>query len=126
DPTMPQQDPTQMPGRTSPTRGIPDQSTAQTAGEMNRAMNQANDAKFAADAAMGSMAEVKLGQLAAEKATNPDVKQFGQRMVDDHTKIGEDLKAAAAKESIKLPDAPSAKQQATYDRLFKLSGTPFD
>jgi putative membrane protein len=55
------------------------------------------------DAAMGGMAEVQLGKLAAEKATNPDVKQFGQRMVDDHGKANDELKTAASKESIDLP-----------------------
>src|SRR5438477_9018471 len=44
------------------------------------------DEKFIKDAAMGGQAEVELGRLASTKASNPDVKQFGQRMVDDHGK----------------------------------------
>ena len=55
-------------------------------------MNMTNDKKFVMDAAVGGMAEVELGKLAAEKATNPEVKQFGQRMVDDHTKANDELK----------------------------------
>jgi len=95
-------------------------------GENNRAMNQTNDKKFAKDAAMGGMAEVKKGQLAVEKASNPDVKAFGQKMVDDHTKVNEELKEVASKESIDLPTSLDSKQQGMVDKLSKLSGAAFD
>ena len=50
-------------------------------------------------AAEGGMAEVELGRLAVEKASNDDVKKFGQRMVDDHSKANEELKEIAAKKT---------------------------
>ena len=50
------------------------------------------DRKFVEDAAKGGMAEVQLGQLAAQKAQSDDVKKFGQRMVDDHGKANDKLK----------------------------------
>ena len=84
------------------------------------------DAKFAKKAARGGMAEVKMGQLAQEKGGSDVVKQFGQRMIDDHTKAGEQLKAAAMKENITLPNDVSPKDKATYDALWKLSGAEFD
>jgi len=84
------------------------------------------DHKFATDAAEGGMAEVQLGQLAVSKATNADVKNFAQKMVDDHSKANDQLKAAAAGENITLPTSIGAKNQATYDRLNKLSGAAFD
>jgi putative membrane protein len=84
------------------------------------------DAHFAKEAAQGGMAEVKLGQLAQEKGSNDSVKSFGKRMVDDHSKAGEKLKEVASRESITLPSELSAKDQATYDRLSKLSGAAFD
>jgi putative membrane protein len=130
DPTQrPTQDPTQPPTRTQPTKpgdATMDRSTAQTMGEQNRAMNQANDKKFAANAAIGGMAEVQLGQMAAEKASDADVKAFGQRMVSDHTKVNDDLKNVAAKQSIDLPTSLDSKHKATVDRLSKLSGSEFD
>ena len=61
------------------------------------------DAKFVHEAAIGGMAEVSLGKLAAEKATNPDVKQFGQRMVDDHSKANDELKTYASQKGVTLP-----------------------
>ena len=63
------------------------------------------DRKFLEKAAQGGMAEVELGKLAAQKAGSADVKQFGQRMVDDHQfrpallhDLGEFLDLAAAEE----------------------------
>jgi putative membrane protein len=72
------------------------------------------------------MAEVALGQLATEKASNAKVKDFGQRMMTDHGKANDELKALAASKNITLPTKLNAKQQATKDRLSKLSGSAFD
>jgi putative membrane protein len=84
------------------------------------------DNRFAADAAAGGMAEVKLGQLAQEKASDPSVKAFGRRMAEDHSKAGEQLKQVARSQNIALPVALNAIDQARYDQLSKLSGPEFD
>ena len=42
--------------------------------------------EFVREAADGGMAEVALGKMAVAQAQSPEVKQFGQRMVDDHSK----------------------------------------
>lgn len=84
------------------------------------------DENFVRKAAQGGMAEVKLGQLAAEKGSNDAVKKFGQRMVDDHTKANDELKDIASKENLIVPTDMDAKDQAIYDRLSKLSGETFD
>lgn len=91
----------------------------------NKMMNSA-DSTFAMKAAQGGMAEVKMGQLAADKASNPDVKAFGQQMIDDHTKANNNLKSIAQGENMTLPSDLNAKDQATYDKLSKLSGPEFD
>ena len=85
-----------------------------------------NADKFMTEAAQGGMMEVELGKLAASKAQSPEVKAFGQRMVVDHGKAGEDLKALAAKKNIKLPTELSGGMKETVDRLSKLSGAEFD
>ena len=84
------------------------------------------DDTFAMKAAQGGLAEVQLGQLAEQKASNPDVKAFGQKMVDDHQKANDELKQAAAKGNVALPTEPSAKEKAEAARLEKLSGAAFD
>jgi putative membrane protein len=89
-------------------------------------MMKSPDAKFAMKAAQGGMAEVQLGQLAAQKASNPDVKAFGQQMVDDHTKANDQLKSVAAKENMTLPATLDSKDQALYTKLQNMSGADFD
>jgi putative membrane protein len=86
----------------------------------------ASDKKFVLDAAKGGMAEVELGKLATEKAASDDVKKFGQRMVDDHTKANDQLKQVAQQEGIQLPTGLSSKDEMTKERLSKLSGAAFD
>lgn len=85
-----------------------------------------SDREFVRKAAEGGLAEVQLGQLASEKAASPEVKQFGQRMVDDHTKANDQLKQIAQQQGIALPDKLDAKDAAIKARLEKLSGKNFD
>lgn len=86
----------------------------------------AADSTFVKKAASGGLAEVELGQLAVQKASSPEVKQFGQRMVDDHTKANNELKEVAAQDHIVLPQSMSAKDKATKASLEQLSGDQFD
>jgi putative membrane protein len=81
---------------------------------------------FATKAAQGGMAEVELGRLASQKASNDRVKQFGQKMVDDHSKANNDLKQAASQESIELPADTDAKHKQAMQKLSGLSGAAFD
>jgi len=84
------------------------------------------DRKFITTAAEHGMAEVELGKLAAQKASDPQVKQFAQRMVDDHSKANDKLKQIAASKNVTLPsDVPSAEKRE-HDKLNKLSGAQFD
>lgn len=89
-------------------------------------MTKSHDTAFAMAAARGGLAEVEMGKLAAEKASNPDVKAFGQQMVEDHGKANKHLKSVAAKEHMTLPASMNAKQQSTYDTLKTKSGADFD
>jgi putative membrane protein len=89
-------------------------------------MMSSADKAFAMKAAQDGMAEVQLGKLAADKATNPDVKAFGQQMVDDHTKANDQLKQLAQQENMTVPASIDAKDQSKYEKLTKLSGAEFD
>ncbi len=89
-------------------------------------MAKSADVAFAIKAAQGGMAEVQLGKLAAEKAESPDVKSFGQLMVDDHSKANDQLKEVAEKENMTLPTTIDAKDQALYSKLQTMSGADFD
>jgi putative membrane protein len=91
-----------------------------------RANTRLTDEVFVRDAAEGSMAEVKLGQLAEEKAQAPEVKNFAKRMVEDHSKALEEIKQLGSKDGINMPTDISHKDAETYNRLSKLSGPEFD
>jgi putative membrane protein len=86
----------------------------------------AGDRKFLNEAADGAMAEVELGKLAMQKASDENVKKFGQRMVDDHSKANDELRELAKRKGVDLPQAPSAKNQNLKRRLASLSGPAFD
>jgi len=64
-----------------------------------------DDRKFIMEEAHGGMMEVKMGRMAADKASNADVKAFGQRMVDDHSRANSELMALASQKGITLPGA---------------------
>jgi putative membrane protein len=82
--------------------------------------------KFMKEAAQGGLAEVQLGQLAAQKADSADVKAFGQRMVDDHSKANDELKQLASDKGVTLPTRIPSKEQKLMGRLQGLSGPAFD
>jgi putative membrane protein len=91
-----------------------------------RRMMKSADAIFAMNAAQSGLAEVQLGQLAAQKASNPDLKAFGQQMFDDHRKANDKLKSIAQAENMTLPNSLNARDQAEYTKLQTLSGVDFD
>lgn len=84
------------------------------------------DRNFVMKAAQGGMAEVELGKLAQQKASSDDVKNFANRMVEDHQKANDELKQWVGTKSITLPTDLNAKDKATLDRLSALSGPAFD
>jgi len=96
------------------------------AAQSKTANRLAADNMFVMTAAEGGMAEVQMGQLAAQHASDAMVKQFGQRMIDDHSKANDELKKVASEQGLTLPTTVNAKQQATLDRLAKLNGAAFD
>jgi len=84
------------------------------------------DKSFVEKAAIGGMAEVQMGQLAKQKAASDQVKQFGSRMVDDHSKANDELKQVASSKGITLPTDLDAKHKNKMAKLEKLSGAQFD
>jgi len=84
------------------------------------------DRKFMEKAAAGGLAEVQLGQMAAQKATADDVRKFGQRMVDDHSKANDQLKQIATSKGVNLPTELDRSTQREMDKLSKLQGADFD
>ena len=84
------------------------------------------DKAFLKKAAEGGFAEIQLGQLAAQKGGSDEVKQFGQKMVDDHTALNASMQPSADAMGVRAPTKLAKKDQAEYDKLNALSGPDFD
>jgi putative membrane protein len=72
------------------------------------------------------MAEVELARLAKDHASSPDVKQFAQMMIDDHTKAGDQLKQIATTYAIPQDVKIDEKHKNLMDKLSKATGPDFD
>jgi putative membrane protein len=108
-------------GQTSPGQnpGMDSQASAQ-------GQPSAVDRMFVMKAMQGSLAEIQLGQLTLQKSENPQVKQFAQRMVDDHTKLNEQMKPVAQQLGVNVPSQVSKKDRNTMAKLQGLSGSAYD
>jgi len=84
------------------------------------------DHNFLMNAAKGGKAEVELGTLASQQATNPAVKQFGERMVKDHTEANNKLQQIAQQMGMTMPnDLPDDAKQLK-EKLTNMKGHEFD
>jgi putative membrane protein len=86
----------------------------------------AADQDFLKKAAQANIAEVEAGKLAQSKGSRPDIKQFGQKMEQDHGKTLQELQGLAKSKGVTLPDAPDAAHQAQAKRLATATGKDFD
>ncbi len=84
-----------------------------------------SDKKFIMETGQGGMMEVELAKLAVDKASNEEVKQFAQRLVDDHTKANDELTQLASQKGVTIPHDEKAMMKGK-DKLSKLSGADFD
>lgn len=99
---------------------------ALSVGAQNTTTPSQNDKKFVRSALEGGNAEVELGTLAVQKAESEAVKQFGQKMIEDHARLNHRMREVAHNEGIPAPSGTSAKDKALEVRLRKLSGPEFD
>lgn len=96
--------------------------------DMNRGMTRMSsaDQKFMMMAAMGGMAEIEMARLALQKSASDSVKQYAQKMIDDHTMAGDELRQLASMKGITLSMQPDARHMSMMAKMQKLSGMEFD
>lgn len=111
----------QAPGQNNPAAMDSQMNGMQQAGQPSAA-----DRMFVTKAMQGSMAEVQLGQLTLQKSSNDQVKQFAQRMIDDHTRMNEQMKPVAQQLGVAPPTQVSKKDRQTMGKLQALSGSAYD
>jgi len=90
-----------------------------------------NDAQIAAIVVTANQVDIDAGRLAASKATNPDVKAYGQMMVTDHTGVNKQATDLVTKLGVKPEDNPTAQSLKSggadnVKSLQSLSGAAFD
>ena len=86
----------------------------------------AEDKEFVMKAAMGGMAEVQGGQAALQKGLSADVKAFGKRMVDDHSKANDELKQLVTVKGLAMPVEVDGENKNMLQHLSTLNGKTFD
>ena len=90
------------------------------------AAQQADQTNFLADAIRGNVAEVKLGQLAAERGESQQVREYGDMLKKDHTKSLERASSLANEIGVPAASELTAQQRKQFESLQKLSGEEFD
>ena len=99
---------------------------AASAGSQGASSTMAQDKMFVKNAAEGSTAEIQLSQMALKKSHNDEVKQYAQKMVDDHTKLISDMKPFADQMGVTPPTTLNATHKAQAARLRSMTGDKFD
>jgi putative membrane protein len=97
-----------------------------SSGAPGETAQQMKDKMFVRNAVQGGLAEIELGKLAAGKGASDDVKVFGQKMVEDHGKLNEEMSQLADSIGARMPKKVTKEQQVLYDKLNALSGEEFD
>ena len=112
---------------TTPSNNTPGRSLNSPAGGQTSPNSlSSKDRTFVMQAGQLSMMEVELGRLAVKRGSSPSVKQYGQEMVEDHTRANQELMQLAMQKKVELPTEMSTQNTAMIDRLSGLSGTSFD
>jgi putative membrane protein len=86
----------------------------------------ATDQKFTTNASVANLAEIQLAELAQQKASAGEVKQYAQHLRQDHQRATEKLNALAAQKGAQLPAELDAQRKREKERLAKLEGAAFD
>jgi putative membrane protein len=124
----------QQPASTSPLPSandpLPGGSTNEKTGSAGDTMRDAQakqmDKRFLLQVEQGSLLNVEMGKLAAEKGSSETVRNLGMKMKDDHTRGIDIVKRVATRDGVSLPDGLDSKHKERLDKLAKLSGPEFD
>jgi len=112
---------------TTPSNNNPGRSPNSPAGGQTSPTSlSSRDRTFVMQAGQLSMMEVELGRLAQQRGSSAGVKQYGQEMVEEHTRANQELMQLVMQKQVELPTEMSTQNTAMIDRLSGLSGRSFD
>ncbi|WP_367868121.1 DUF4142 domain-containing protein [Pedobacter sp. WC2423] len=84
------------------------------------------EASFIAQAAVGGLMEVEVGNLTLQKTKLEQVKDFAKRMIKDHTQANSELQTLASGMGIKLPGALPSAEQSHFDAMKQMMANEYD
>ena len=85
-----------------------------------------DDKKFLATASQADRNEIALSEVAEQKATNPAVKAFAEKMVKEHKELSASMKPFAESWGVTPAAAVDEDHQKELDKLNGKSGGDFD
>jgi putative membrane protein len=97
-----------------------------TSGSVDRNAVSSADKEFVHDVSIANAAEIELGKLAADRAASPQVKQFAQMMIEDHTRARDSLNTLASTHNLMTTALLDDKHRDLKDKLSALKGAEFD
>lgn len=101
-------------------------------GELNQAKTggpvklSAKEAEMVMMFGSGNAGEVRLAELALKNSENPEVKEYAQMMITDHSKANDELAQVAKNHNIDFPPAPPAADVEMSKTLLDVKGAAFD
>ena len=90
------------------------------------AASQSDEQSFIRDAVQGNLAEVQLGELAAQRAETDTVRKFGETLRTDHQAALKRATNLAKSLKVEPPTEPAIEARGIFDGLSQLSGSEFD
>ena len=90
------------------------------------AYGQSEDQAFVKEAVQGNIAEVRLGELAAQRAENEAVRKYGETLRVDHQAALKRATNLAKSLEVEAPTEPTTEAKGFYEGLAQLSGAQFD
>jgi putative membrane protein len=100
---------------------------AQSASEPQKAAGLSKqDRQYFRDMAQANLAEVETGKLAQQQASSGEVKQYAERMVEDHGRMMQEQERMAGAKGLQMPTQPKKEHQAAVQKLKKAKGEQFD
>lgn len=84
------------------------------------------DQKFVDMAINSNRFEIAIGGQATKKSSNIAIKQFAEMLVEDHTKVLNELEAMASAKNLSLPDQLEENHSSILKSLAVLSGQDYD
>lgn len=89
------------------------------------------DPQIAAIVVAANQVDVEAGELARDRASNPEVRQFAERMITDHTAVNQQATELVTRLGVTPEESPTSRQlkeggDQARERLGALSGAAFD